>query len=107
MIPDGAFLALLIAFGLLLAFALHKLIACPTNRLEWTDLVATNGYLNAYKLGYWVGVIGSTWIIIHQEYAGTLEGGTMGIWLAFLGGVPVASSAIRSTQKPKVDNPDA
>lgn len=93
------------AVGLILAYLLHRLVECR-NSLSWTDLVATNGVLNAYKIAFWIGVLASTWVIVNQTYTGKLDASMMAVYLAFLGGVPVGMSAIGSrTVQPSYRNP--
>lgn len=110
MIPEGAFLAILVVILLCVLWLLYRLIACPTNELEWTDLVSTRGRLNSYKLGWWVGVFIGAWVVIKQTYMGSLDTGIFLSYLGFLGGVGVANSAIgakgKTDQSRKVDNPD-
>lgn len=110
MLNDGVFLGLLGIVVLLFAWMLHKLINCPTNRLEWTDLVATNGYLNAYKIAFLICLGVGTWVIIKQTYMGTLETGTLGLYFAFGAGAPVSMAAISAKanaaqSKPRADKP--
>ena len=105
--------AFLTAFGLLLmlgAFLLWRLVR-STETLQWTDLVATNGILNAYKIGYWIGTGIGSWAVIKTTYMGDLDAGVFAGYLAYLGGVPVGMSAIRGrnrdARRRDVDDPDA
>lgn len=93
MLNDGVFLAILAVLVLALIWALHRLVACR-NTLDWTDLVATRGALNAYKIGYLVGVLLGAWVIVKQTYMQTLDAATFATYLAFLAGVSVANSAV-------------
>lgn len=77
-------------------FLLWRLVQRQTNRLRWEDLVATKGVLNAYKLGYWIGVGFSSWVIVQQTYTGKIDAAMLTVYLGFLGGVPTAMSAISS-----------
>lgn len=112
MLDDGAFLLILLALVIVLGWMLYRLIACNTNELEWSDLVATRGKLNSYKIGFWIGAIVGTWVVIQQTYKGGPDIGIFGIYMAFLTGAPVAMAAIGRTgaapqsQSRKVDNPD-
>lgn len=105
MLNDGIFLAILGVIVLLFAWLLHRLINCPTNRLEWTDLVATNGYLNAYKISFLICLGVSTWVIIKLTYMGTLDTATLGVYLAFGAGTPVGMAAISAKGKASADKP--
>ena len=100
----------LVLFGLALAlgaFLLYRLIASEHNELEWADLVATNGKLNAYKIGYWVGVFIGAWAVIKTTYMGDLDALVFAGYLTFLGGVPVGMSAIgRSRYDPNQQQRD-
>jgi hypothetical protein len=104
-------ISFLIILGLLAVLAgvlFYKLMARP-NELIWEDLVATNGRLNAYKCGYLVGLVISSWAVIKTTYMGDLDAGVFGVYLAFLGGVPVAAGAIGSrkdSRRRDVDDPD-
>lgn len=101
MLNDGVFLAILAAIVLLLIYLLHRLISCR-NTLDWADLIATRGSVNAYKCGYLVGVLLGAWVVVKQTYLQTLDAATFATYLAFLAGVSVASSAVgsRSATKP-------
>lgn len=78
-----------------LAFLLYRLVNC-TDSLEWYDLVATNKKLNAYKIGYWIGAILGSWVIVKLTYLGNLGEGIFGLYLCFIGGVNVANSLTRT-----------
>lgn len=109
MLNDGVFLIILLVVVVALGWLLHRLIKC-TNALEWADLIATRGKLNSYKVGFWIGAIVGSWVVIKQTYMGQLDGAVFGIYMGFLTGAPVAMAAIGSrgtaTQTRKVDNPD-
>lgn len=109
MLNDGTFLIILALVVAALSYLLHKLIKC-THELEWADLIATRGKLNSYKVGFWIGAIVGSWVVIKQTYMGQLDGAVFGIYMGFLTGAPVAMAAIGSrgtaTQPRKVDAPD-
>lgn len=110
MLNDGIFLAILGITLLILGYLLYRLIECK-NDLEWADLIATRGKLNSYKVGFWIGAMVGSWVIIKQTYMGQLDGAVFGIYMGFLTGAPVAMAAIGRTSAPqpqsrKVDNPD-
>lgn len=107
MLNDGVFLIVLAAVLIALSFLLYRLVSCPTNQLEWTDLIATNGFLNAYKIGYWIGVGLGAWVIVKQTYMSNLDAGIFIGYLGFLAGVTVGNAAVRARAKSRVDNPDA
>jgi hypothetical protein len=102
MLNDGVFLAFLAVILLLLGYLLYRLISCK-NDLEWADLVATRGRLNSYKIGFWVGVVVGSWVVIKQVYMGQLDASIFGIYMMFLTGAPVAMAAIgtRSSAAPR------
>lgn len=107
MLNDGVFLLFLLAMALLLVWLLHKLIQCR-NELEWADLIATRGKLNSYKVGFWIGAVVGTWVVIKQTYMGDLDGAVFGIYMGFLTGAPVAMAAIgtRRDRPRRVDTLD-
>lgn len=108
MLNDGVFLLILLGVVLLLGWLLYRLISCKTNELEWSDLVATRGKLNSYKLSFWVGVVVGTWVVIKQVYMAQLDATIFGIYMGFLTGAPVAMAAIgsRNSAAPRpVDKP--
>ena len=103
----SVFAVALVIFG----FLLYRLIACPTNQLKWEDLIATHGNLNAFKLGYWVGVGVGGWIVFREATVlGRVDPTVFGEYLAFLGGVQVLQAAQRGNipDAPKrgIDDPD-
>lgn len=109
MLNDGVFLCILAVTVLLFAWLLHRLINCPTNRLEWSDLVATNGYLNAYKISFLICFGVGTWVVIKMTYLQTLDATILGMYFALGAGAPIGMAAIGAKAKDvsrKVDNPD-
>lgn len=101
MLPPGAWVAFFGVGLFIAAFLLWRLVQCK-NMLSWEDLVSTNDVLNAYKIGYWIGVGVGSWAVIKTTYMGQLDGAVFAGYLAFCGGVPVGMSAISSrTVQPK------
>lgn len=99
-----------IGLALLLAFAgvlLYRLLERKDNKLEWVDLIASSGKLNAYKIGYWIGAGIGGWVVVKQTLSNSLDAGVFGVWLGFLAGISVANSYMSRRQKShKVDDPD-
>lgn len=93
-ISDTHFVIIFLLLVLLGSILLAKLVASRGNKLEWQDLIATNSVLNAYKIGYWVGVVVGGWVTVKTSAQGHDIAAIMGVYLAYLGGVPVASGAI-------------
>jgi hypothetical protein len=104
MLNDGVFVAGLGIALLVLAYLLYRLISCR-NDLEWTDLVATRGRLNSYKIGFWIGAVVGSWVVIKQTYMGQLDAAVFGLYMGFLVGAPVAMAAVgtRGSTKPRDD----
>jgi len=102
-VPTLAFAALL---ALLLVFAvvlLYRLVE-QDNPLQWVDLVATHGVLNAYKIGYWIGSGIGAWVVVKQTLTNHLDPSVFAAWLAFIGGVTAFTSmAGRDRPTPGVD----
>lgn len=90
------FLAVCVLLLVLGGLLLWRLVNKQGNTLEWEDLVSTNGMLNAYKIGYWIGVGIGGWVVVEQTHMGKLDTGVFVGYLAYLGGVPVTMSAIRN-----------
>ena len=105
MITDTQFF-LMIAVSLMFgAVFLWALVRSEHNTLEWSDLIATNGVMNAYKIGYWFGVGIGSWVIVKSTYMGDLDSVVFAAYLTFLGGVPVAATAFGRIPPPRA--PDA
>lgn len=101
---DGsAFILISTAVALLCILLLSLLVNRSDNELHWEDLVATNGALNAYKIGYWIGVALGGWILIQAK---TDIASILGVYLAFLGGVPVASGVMRNIRYERYERSD-
>lgn len=100
----GLLLALLLGLAALL---LYRLVQRQDNELDWTDLVATRGKLNAYKCGYWIGAFIGAWVVVKLTLTNHLDAGVFGAWLGFLAGVAVVSG-MTGKDRPKhgVDDPD-
>ena len=71
----------------------------PNSDVDWEDLILEYESfhdvprVSPYKLGYLIGVIVSTWIVIRFADAGTLGWDILGGYLAFLlGGAGVAAT---------------
>jgi biotin transporter BioY len=105
-LSDEGFLILFLFAAMLCGWLLHKIVNRETNNLQWEDLVATHGILNAYKIGYWVGVILGGFINVWIVYvAAKPDSGYFMAYLAFLGGVPVVSGAIGRPPLPPPPHP--
>jgi len=66
----------------------------PKSPINWEDMVIDNTTqkTSPYKLGYLIGIIVSTWVIIDMENRATLTFDMFGLYLAFLvGGVGVTN----------------
>ncbi len=91
-------------FVLLFAKASHN----RANSVKWEHLIletATNR-ASPYKLGYLVGIIVSTWLIIRIADAGDLTLDLFGAYLAYLlGGASVNIFRTRSTPSDNADTP--
>ena len=105
MITDTQFF-LMIAVAVVMGVSfLGMLVRSKRNNLEWADLIATNGVMNAYKIGYWFGVGIGSWVIVKSTYMGDLDSVVFAAYLTFLGGVPVAATAFGRIPPPRA--PDA
>jgi hypothetical protein len=106
MLNDGVFVAALFIVLLLLGWLLYRLIECK-NGLEWTDLIATRGKLNSYKIAFWIGAVVGSWVVIKQTYMGTLDAAIFGLYMGFLTGAPVAMAAVgtKGAVRPRDDAP--
>ena len=72
----------------------------PKSKIEWEDLVidATTDRASPYKLGYMVGMVVATWIVLTFTDKGTLSFDILGTYLTFLlGGAGVNSFTTRNT----------
>jgi hypothetical protein len=96
-------LAILAVAALLATWMLCALVRRP-NLLKWEDLVSSNGFLNAYKIGYWVGVVIGVWVVVKTTYAGQLDGTVFIGFLGYLVGAVGVNSAIGASRKP--DDPE-
>lgn len=58
----------------------------PKSQIDWEDLIVDSriGKASPYKLGYLIGVIVSTWIVISFADVGKLSFDILGTYLTFL-----------------------
>ena len=105
MITDTQFFLMIAAAVVMGVSFLGMLVRSKRNNLEWADLIATNGVMNAYKIGYWFGVGIGSWVIVKSTYMGDLDSVVFAAYLTFLGGVPVAATALSRVPPPR--SPDA
>jgi hypothetical protein len=113
-LSDEAFLVLLVLVLLLGWIILNRLIRNPTNKLEWDDLVATNGRLNAYKCAFLIGVgfgaVINVWVVYTMKHP---DSSYFTSYLMFLAGGAIGTGAVRAfrprdpdTARRDVDDPD-
>jgi hypothetical protein len=106
-LSPSVFWLLLVLLFTLAGILLYRLIQRDDNRLEWADLVATHGALNAYKIGYWIGAWLGAWVVVKQTMTNHLDPSVFAAWLTFLAGVAVFSGmAGKDRPKHGVDDPD-
>ncbi len=77
------------------------------NRLNWEDLVidASNERASPYKLGFLIGMIVSTWLIITLADKDKLTYDLFGMWLGFLLGGSSFNSWMKSKTNPVEEDP--
>lgn len=84
---SATWMVLMVLAGVVWLFA--KASQSPDSPIDWVHLVTDGKTQRAspYKLGYLVGLISSTWVIITYADKSTLSADVFGIYLAFvLGG---------------------
>lgn len=81
----------------------------PNSNVSWEDLIidSTTNRTSPYKVGFLVGIIVSTWIMISFADGDKLTFDLLGVYLTYLvGGVGVSAVAKRAVNK-VVDSSDA
>ena len=76
----------------------------PSNRIDWEDLIleTKSGKASPYKLGYLVGIVIATWIVIKLADGNNLGLDIFGAYLAYLlGGAGFNSYIKNQSAKPE------
>lgn len=84
-----------------IVFLFHKATKNPASVINWEHLIvdSSNDRSSPYKLGYLIGVIVSTWIVVTFANSNTLSFDILGAYLTFLlGGAGVNSYFKAGTQ---------
>ncbi len=98
MIPFSAstwFILFTMLFFVLLFFSASR---DPNSKIKWEDMIVENrnGKASPYKLGYMVGIVVSTWIVIKLSDADHLGLDIFGAYLAYLLGGAGFNSYIKN-----------
>lgn len=77
----------------------------PSNRVSWEDLIvdSANNKASPYKLGFLIGMIVGTWLIIDLEDKGRVTYDILGLYLAYLLGGAGWGYFIKSSATDKND----
>jgi len=78
----------------------------PASRISWEDLTidTSTGKASPYKIGYMIGVIVSSWVVITFAAANVLSFDILGMYLSFLLGGASMNAFIKRTNAP-TNNP--
>ena len=94
---NPAIIVLMLFVGIF--YVLNKASKNPTSPIHWHHLIidSKTNRSSAYKLGYIIGVVVSTWIVLTLATKGTLSYDVLGIYLSYLiGGVFIQSKDKRA-----------
>lgn len=73
----------------------------PKSPVRWEDLIvdSSNDKVSPYKVGYLIGIVVSTWVILSFADAGKLSFDMFGMYLTYLLGGAGWSSFVKSKQE--------